>query len=171
MPQRNVDELGKDLLESARLGKAVVKSIKQLRLLERRGKISLESIGTTDFELGQLEVEAHLLEAKNQLKKIREGFLPIDTRILLLQEIHLAGVSLEDVGTSETEIDELVRSYYRREVDKILWRIRHSESNDRAYDQFVRLLSLAGVTEHDVDLSKVELRRVKAARKRVERLS
>ncbi len=89
----------------------------------KKGGITLEELGTTDEELNNLTHQGYINEAKSLLITVREyvEIQPVILEISLIKEnAGKAGMTLEEMGTSEEELKKLEEKneYYTKTKNK-----------------------------------------------------
>jgi len=80
--------------------------IRYVREEVRKGGFTLEDIGTSEEELEELRVMGCKVSARKYLDYLRKGSDQYDTYIRYVrEEVRKGGFTLEDIGTSEEELE------------------------------------------------------------------
>src|SRR3990172_2095411 len=105
------------------------KCLKHLRMVVRKSGLTLEDIGTSEEGLEKLRVNCCKKSAEEYLKDLREGIYPYnhtlgDTLECLRREVKNGGLTLEDIGTSEEELEKLRVNCCKKSAEEYLKDLR-----------------------------------------------
>jgi hypothetical protein len=131
----------------------------------QKGGLTLEDIGTSKEELEQLRIKGCKAEARRWLEYLRSGTGHYDTFLKYLrEEVQRGGLTLEDVGTSEEELEQLRIKYFKANAQ--YW-LEYLRSGTGHYDLSLKYLreevQKGGLTLEDIGTSEKELEELRAA--------
>ena len=135
-----------------------------LRKYAEKAGVSVNDIGTSEEELKTLLTEGYTFEAKKWLRMTREqaGTQNIEDNIFFLRKYaEKAGVSVNDIGTSEEELKTLFTEGYTSEAKKRLQMTREQAGTQNIEDNiffFRKYAQKAGVSVNDIGTSEEELK-------------
>jgi DNA repair ATPase RecN len=128
--------------------------------------IKLEDIGTSEEELRQLLLKGYKAEAEKWLQVARKHctIKNVDCEVEVVREyVEKARIKLEDIGTSEEELEKLLRTGYQAEAEKWL-RLARERCTNQNVDSEVELVrkyvEKAGIKLENIETSKDELEKL-----------
>ena len=161
-----------------RLREGIYNHESELQYLSRevkKGGLTLKDIVTSKEELEKLRVNCCKKSAEEYLKDLREGIYPYnhtlgDTLECLRREVKNGGLTLEDIGISEEELETLRVNCCKKSAEEYLKKLRclSDNGNRDVLDAIVTIYSNhreclrrevknGGLTLKDIGTSKEEL--------------
>ncbi len=120
--------------------------------------IGLNSIGTSEQELGELLNKHYKRTAIRALSNLRRGVGVIDVSLIRLM-VYNGSFELADIGTSEQELKEISLLYYKNMAKEALLRLRGGCENKKDTIRMVTFMtSVGGFELADIGTSEEELR-------------
>jgi hypothetical protein len=125
----------------------------------RNAGLTLADVGTSEEELKQLWVKGSKVAANAWLSRLRAGTDQYEPFIAYLRdEIRNGGLTLADIGTSETELNQLQRKGAAKAAQKWLSYLRQDTEYYKSFTAYVREEGQnAGLTLADIGTSEEEL--------------
>jgi len=134
-----------------------------IREYAKKANITLADIGTSEEEIASLLKTSYISEATKwlQLTRERANSGDMDSHVGYLREyVEKAGITVEDIGTTEEEIASLLKTSYISEARTWLklTRKRASQQNVELEIGYLRqYANLAGITLEQLGTSETEL--------------
>ncbi len=120
--------------------------------------IGLNSIGTSEKELGELLKKYHRRTAIKALSNLRRGVGVTDMSLIRLM-VYNGSLELSDIGTSEQELQEIFVLYYKNMAKEALLRLRGGCENKKDTIRVITFMTSVGVFKlADIGTSEEELR-------------
>ena len=123
------------------------------------GGLTLEDIGTSEKELEELRVKGCKNLAQELLESLRSGIDRYESFLKCLRkEVQKGGLTLEDIGTSEEELEELRVKNCKALAQECLDFLRSGADNYESFLEYLRKeVQKGGFTLEDIGTSEEEL--------------
>ncbi len=128
----------------------------------RKGGLTLKDIGTTEEELEKLRVRGCKIAARECFRYLRSGTWHYEMYLdKLRREVRKGGLTLEDIGTTEEELEKLRVRGCKIAAEEWLWDLRFgTEHYEMCLDKLRRELRKGGLTLKDIGTTEEELEKL-----------